>query len=379
MTTPISKVEFEQLHSTMQDVVHYRKSGLSLNHVVGCPLECAYCIRHSVGAYDLKQPRTMMSDEEAVQRLVSDPYFQRDLTPIQLFNKATDPFLPGVKPHTFNTVRLLDEMGLKNNLLIITRYRVTEEDCSYLNQVKNLKLTLFVTYSGIDNKKIEPISNRIPAESLQVLYKNARAYRVVLYWRPLVPGLNDSAAHIAKAVALSKHAHATAFTGLFYRQEMKQYFLDMGLPDLSEGVARRKILPEMLEQQVLDLWKEHWGDQTLFRKTSCAVAYAHSIPDYNGHFGVRELCDICPQAQYGICEGAHKQPSEANVRALLKKIDREDAPFEILANAVSTVGLDEPPRYYLQHGLGFQVHDKQYPHKFRQHGRADIGWSKVEN
>lgn len=38
-------------------------------------------------------------------------------------------------------------------------------------------------------------------------------------------------------------------------------------------------------------------------------------------------------------------------------------------------GLDsEQPRYYLQHALGFQVHDVRYPHRTRQHGRAGIGW-----
>ncbi|WP_247704101.1 hypothetical protein [Streptomyces sp. RK76] len=37
-------------------------------------------------------------------------------------------------------------------------------------------------------------------------------------------------------------------------------------------------------------------------------------------------------------------------------------------------GLDEPPRYYLQHGFGYQCHDRSKPHHYRQHGRALIGW-----
>jgi hypothetical protein len=35
---------------------------------------------------------------------------------------------------------------------------------------------------------------------------------------------------------------------------------------------------------------------------------------------------------------------------------------------------DEQPRYYLQHALGFQVHDIRHPHHAQRHGRADIGW-----
>jgi hypothetical protein len=35
---------------------------------------------------------------------------------------------------------------------------------------------------------------------------------------------------------------------------------------------------------------------------------------------------------------------------------------------------DEQPRYYLQHALGFQIHDVRHPHHVHRHGRADIGW-----
>jgi hypothetical protein len=34
---------------------------------------------------------------------------------------------------------------------------------------------------------------------------------------------------------------------------------------------------------------------------------------------------------------------------------------------------DEQPRYYLQHALGFQMHDARHPHHAHRHGRADIG------
>jgi DNA repair photolyase len=74
-------------------VVEYRKSGLSLNHIQGCPLDCAYCIRHTYGLWDQRQPRALMPDAEAVELLVSHRYFQAHLTPVQLLNRATDPFL----------------------------------------------------------------------------------------------------------------------------------------------------------------------------------------------------------------------------------------------------------------------------------------------
>jgi DNA repair photolyase len=36
-----------RLPARAQEVVEYRKSGLSLNHIQGCSLGCAYCIRHT--------------------------------------------------------------------------------------------------------------------------------------------------------------------------------------------------------------------------------------------------------------------------------------------------------------------------------------------
>ncbi|MGH8906957.1 MAG: hypothetical protein ACRD0K_10675 [Egibacteraceae bacterium] len=49
------------LRSELQDVIEYRKSGLSLNHIIGCPLDCAYCVRHLFDNYEMKTPRALMS------------------------------------------------------------------------------------------------------------------------------------------------------------------------------------------------------------------------------------------------------------------------------------------------------------------------------
>ena len=124
--------EVSSLDPRLRSVVENRKSGLSLNHIVGCSLECSYCVRHTFGNFEMKQPKAIMSDQEAVRLLTTHPYFLPNITPIQLFNRATDPFLLQVKPHTFAVVNQLDAMGLQNHLLLITRYRVTEADAFFL-------------------------------------------------------------------------------------------------------------------------------------------------------------------------------------------------------------------------------------------------------
>ncbi|MFD7639559.1 radical SAM protein [Kitasatospora sp. NPDC059795] len=366
------------LKPELADPIEYRKSGLSLNHIIGCPLECGYCVRHLFDNFELKTPRALMSDEEAVELLTGHPYFRPHITPLQLFNRATDPMLPVVKPHTFEVLRRLDDKGLRNHVLVITRWRVTEEDCAVLNSFTNIKLTVLVTHSGIDHPGIEPVDSRIAATSLKTLFEHAESYRTVLYWRPIVPGLNDSDEHIARALELSQHAHATVFTGLFFRDEIAAYYRENGLPEPYEDTARRKIMPELSEKRILAAFHRPqdsaapWGP--LFRKTSCAVAHAHGEADYNGHYGIRELCDICPVAQLGLCRDAWRAPELGAVETAARELGAVAA-VEITERAIIVEGLDEPPRYFLQHGFGFQVHDRTKPHHHGRHGRAEIGWS----
>lgn len=142
----------------MSQVVTYRKSGLSLNHVIGCPLDCGYCVRHFWGNFEVKTPQLLMPTMQATNMLLGHASFRPHVTPLQLFNKATDPFLPGVKPHLFEVLRALDGRGLTNLVLLITRFRVTDEDMATLEQLRNLLVTLLFTYSGITDARVEPVA-----------------------------------------------------------------------------------------------------------------------------------------------------------------------------------------------------------------------------
>lgn len=358
------------------DVIEYRKSGLSVNWIVGCPLDCGYCVRHLFDNFAMKVPRAVVSDAEAFERLVEHRFFRPHVTPVQLLNRATDPMLPVVKPHTFDMLRRLDEHGLTNHVLVITRWRVEPEDCAVLNSFTNIKVTLLITHSGITDSRIEPVDSTIAATSLQTAFAHAERYRVVLYWRPIVPGLNDTDEHLDLAFKLSRHAHATVFTGLFFKDQIRDYYRAHGLPEPYEQGARRKVFPERLEQRILAGAGARSGGSPLFRKTSCAVTYAHGVADYNGHYGIRELCDICPAAQLQRCAEAWRRPDRADVAELADGLGGRLV--EVNDRAVVVEGLDEPPRYFMQHGLGYQVHDVSKPHHQRQHGRADIGWPAAD-
>ncbi len=165
----LGRDQIDQLPERAREVVEYRKSGLSLNHIQGCPLDCAYCIRHTYGLWDQRQPRALMGDAEAVEALVSHRYFQPHVTPVQVFNRATDPFLPAVRPHTFAVLEDLDARGLRNHVLVITRCRMAPGDADRLNELTSLKVTLLFTYSGIDNARSSRIHRTVAAESLMLM------------------------------------------------------------------------------------------------------------------------------------------------------------------------------------------------------------------
>lgn len=172
------------------------------------------------------------------------------------------------------------------------------------------------------------------------------------------------------------------FTGLFFRAEIATYYQAHSLPLPYPDSARRKILPEQTEKRILNFFhnpeqrEAPW--EALFRKTSCAVAYAHGEADYNGHYGIRELCDICPETQFGLCASAWKVPDPAIVTEVARTLGAV-GDGDVTERAIIVEGLDEPSRYYLQHSYGYQCHDRHQPHHYRRHGRADIGWPTKEN
>lgn len=55
-------------------------------------------------------------------------------------------------------------------------------------------------------------------------------------------------------------------------------------------------MPVELNAAIVAAWRASGIATPLFRKSSRGVSYAHQAPEYNGHRGVREICDICPAA-----------------------------------------------------------------------------------
>lgn len=363
----------------MAQIVTYRKSGLSLNHIIGCPLDCGYCVRHFWGNFDQKTPQMLIPTNDAVELLLSHEAFRPDTTPIQLFNKATDPMLPGVKPHTFQVLRELDRRGLTNLVLIITRFHVTPADMAALEDLRHIRVTLLFTYSGITDPRIEPIAkSRTTVRSITTACRHARRTEVIVYWRPIVPGWNDSPEQMTHVLDASRDADAIVFTGYYHKPENAGHLRDLGVDvPYEQHYQRRKVLPADLDARVVAAWRASGIRTPLFRKTSCGVTYTHDIPDYNGHWGVPELCDICPLAQQHRCAAAHRSPTREEFRRVLDGLGY-DAPFLVEDGHVLTHGLGEQRRYAIQHTLGHQIWEADHPHLGLAHGRSLEGYEPTD-
>jgi hypothetical protein len=316
----------------------------------------------------------LCSTDEAIDQLLGHPAFRPHTTPIQLFNKATDPFLPGVKPHLFHVLHALDKRGFTNHVLVITRFKVTEQDMAILEGLQHLRVTLLLTYSGITDARIEPIAkSEITINSIRTAAAAKKRTGVVLYWRPIVPGWNDTPSAIADVLDLGQVVDAIVFTGYYHKQQNADYLRDLGVETpYGDDYARRKVMPHELDAKIVAAWRESGITTPLFRKTACGVAFAHAAPDYNGHWGVRELCDICPATQRQRCADDYRQPAPADMDAVLAQLGYQ-TDYLIEAGHVWTHGLGEQRRYAIQHTLRYQIWELDQPHYLHAHGRSLTG------
>jgi hypothetical protein len=140
---------------------------------------------------------------------------------------------------------------------------------------------------------------------------------------------------------------------------------------------RRKTMPADLDAAVVAAWRASGIATPLFRKTSCGVAYAHGVADYNGHWGVRELCDICPAAQQRRCADDHTPPTPADMDAVLAQLGYH-TDYLIEDGHVWTHGLGEQRRYAIQHTLRYQIWELDQPHYVHAHGRSLHGHTADE-
>lgn len=99
------------------EIVEPTASWLSINPLMGCSLECAYCFREKWGAPS--EPYETVNSQIALNALINHSLFRANETPLTVNVSSTDPLLPTVKPVTFNCIKYLDDKKLPISLELL--------------------------------------------------------------------------------------------------------------------------------------------------------------------------------------------------------------------------------------------------------------------
>jgi DNA repair photolyase len=285
----------------LDDIVEQTTSWLTVNPIIGCPLDCAYCFRKKWQASS--QPIQRYTVMESIHALVKHKLFVPDMTPISANVSSTDALLPQVKESTFRIIKWLDQKGYKNIFGIISKLKLSEHDLKFITSLKNIRIVLLVSYAEIPSN-IEPIPIKPRIENLKKL-KEADI-PTILYFRPIVSGWNDSIKKIIKVLSIGEqYTSAIAIGGLRLSKEIIRSLATKGVSTHNyKEVFYPKIISTEIENNILKIHRRYDLSVPIFKHTSCAVSYIFNMPNYNHLYKNPELnCMIlCPPDQRECCQ-----------------------------------------------------------------------------
>ena len=352
----VTNDERKELSEYALKIVDYRRTGISLNHIIGCPMDCAYCVRHFWGNFKMKIPHMLCSDEEAVSLLINDVHFIPNRIPIQFLHKATDPFLPSVKKHTFTVLKRLDDLKLHNIVMLITRFAIKEEDLEFLNSLVHIQPCIFVTYSGITDKLIEPVAlSGMFQRTIQTLATRDRKAKCkfVQYWRPLVKGWNDDEETIRSVLSYSNHFDAIVIKGLRHKKENDDYFKEKGIQISHQYGEYKKWFDTSIYSRINFISSSLNIETPIFTKTSCAISCVCKRPDYNLQYLQKKECERCTINQRELCATAINDVNENKVLDLLSKLGNDRYDYTIHTDCVEFSNVEQQDRNFFIHYLQF--------------------------
>jgi DNA repair photolyase len=282
------------------EAVEHTTSWLTINPTIGCPLGCVYCFRTRWGAQDI--PRTMAEPAQLVNALVSHPEFRPNITPVAINVSSTDAFLPSVRDTTLACVDNLEARGLRNIVGLITKSEILPQHIQRLTALRYVRPIVFVSYALIPHH-IEPVPLEPRVRTMRRL--KTAGVPVVLYYRPIVRGWNDSPETMEAILRMGgAMADAIAYGGLRLspeiRHEMTKHKVE--IPRESTDFQDKELDTDI--QHRLHKMHEQLGISIpLYKHTSCAVSFLFKMTNYNGLAAnpERNCTPSCPRAQQQLC------------------------------------------------------------------------------
>ncbi len=326
----------------------YLKSYFSINSYIGCTINCGYCFLAPIKIVPMR-PIKVIEESQLVEDMLTDKCFEKNETVISI-NNRTDPFISNeVKESTFRLLDIMDEKELHNVVTITTKGLLTEEDAKKLDNYKNIKLVIIVTYNGI-SKKIQPIDKKMQEQTM-INVSKCKNVLLLHQFRPILPGINDSESTIREIVGFAKkYCNATIYQGIrvneFIKERLEEReYIYSGKYDTHKQKSERT-------DEIFTLLKNEDKEYQIFEHTSCALSYLFNTADYNMHYTKNKCTKVCKN--YDMCHNAEYDVS-SDLENKLKKIgicSEWKIENEIL---IIDGSLNDEQKSYIKHILHLQV------------------------
>ena len=281
--------------------VEHTTSWLTINPVKGCSVGCTYCFRVRWGASD--QPVAAGSVDTLVDELIAHPAFVAHETPVSVNVSSTDSMLPTVRETTFRALELFEQRGLRNPFGLTTKLHIDNRFTARLAGLRHVRPIVFVSLAFLP-WKAEPVPTRHRIANLRRL--STAGVPVVLYFRPIVEGWNDSDEILERAFRLGdQHCNAICVGGLRLSAEITANLASHGV--LPRGLTslgfHDKQLPAPLRQRIDALHRKLDLTVPIYDHTSCAVSRIIGIANYNELYRdpTRNCSSSCPRSQQVLC------------------------------------------------------------------------------
>lgn len=326
----------------------YLKSYYSINSYIGCTINCGYCFLAPIKIVPMR-PIKAIDENELIDNMINDKYFKEHETVLSL-NNRTDPFITDeVKASTFKLMDIMEEKGLTNIVTITTKGLLTKEDAEKLDQYKNIRVVIVVTYNNLP-LKIQPINKKTQEETM----KNISSCKNVILlhqFRPIIPGLNDDEETIRKTVNYAKQfCNATIYQGIRVNQYIKDRLEERDYTYNGEFDTHKQKSKDT--DSVFEKIKKEDETYQIFDHTSCALSYIFDKPDYNMHYSKIDCSKYCKN--YDKCHNV-KFSIPTNLEQELKRIGVKDK-WRIENETLMIEGsLNDEQKSYIKHILHLKV------------------------
>lgn len=276
--------KLENLIENIPNSGHIYEGGKSFfvyaNNKTNC-FKCAYCMLSGV-EYLKEKNRGELSNLEIGENPRNLHKMMTNI-PVAINNAFGDPVLQW--EDTITKLKDLEKTEHEGPVGIITKGFISETKA---RKLKNFDLNLVVLQS-VSNlpQEIEPINYEKRIESIKHLKQNE--IPTIAYYRPIIPGYNDSFEKISKTMEDAKQSgvDCMVYSGLLGTPEVLDLLEKNTGEKIScpEGFSQWQNDHKLISKKVQDFITEEKGNLETFRKTSCGITYALNLEyDYNIHY-----------------------------------------------------------------------------------------------